>query len=109
MADKQPELTGIVGYVPSAASSLREKIGASGLADVRFEPGNDSILMRVKTEDIIDVVDGSVSGSDRRVHVLLRPGSMVETVIKKFRDVAAIEDPTLSRLSAVSNVSVSFV
>jgi len=106
---KRPELTGVVGYVSRNSKYIREKIGTAGSIDIRFEPGNDKILMRVKTEDITDIIDGTVSGKDQRVHVLLRPSAIVETVIKQFRDVASIEDPTLSRLSAVSSVSVSFV
>ena len=106
---KQPERAGIVGYVEGSISAIRGQIGSVGVADVRFEPGNDNILFRVKTEDIIDVVEGSQSAGNQRVHVLLRPGAIVETVIKQFRDVAAIEDPTLSRLSIRSDVSVSFV
>lgn len=106
---KQPELAGIVGYVQGDSSQIRGMMGNTGFADVRFEPGNDSVLFRVRTEDIVDVVDGSQSGGDQRVHLLLRPGASVETVIKQFRDVAAIEDPTLSRLSIRTDVSVSFV
>ena len=107
---KQPELTGIVGYLPdNTATALKGLAGKKGATDIRFEPGSDKIMMRVKNDDIINVVAGSSSGGETRIHVLLRPGSLVETVVKMFRDVKSIEDPTLSRLSAVSSVSVSFV
>lgn len=107
---KQPELTGVVGYVNnSVAQGLKSSAGCAGVTDVRLQQGNDQVLMRVKNEDISDVIPGTAAASETRVHILLRPGSMVETVVKMFRDVKSIEDPTLTRLTAAASVSVSFV
>ena len=103
----QGDVTGVVGYV-SVSSSKRLK-GKSGTVDLRFERGNDTVLMRVKREDIIDVKVGKKQGNEVRAHVILKPGSVVETVIKALRNVKAIDDPTLTRLTASALVSVSFV
>jgi hypothetical protein len=104
------ELTGVVGYLKSGdVSQLVATAGTQGTVDVRFEPGNENILMRLRTEDITSITPGSLTGGDTRLHILMRPGAVIETVVKMFRDVQAIEDPTFSRLSALSHVSVSFV
>lgn len=101
------ELTGVIGYVPSKGAGRLK--GKKGTVDLRFERGNDKVLMRVRREDIADVRIGETKGGEARAQVILKPGSVVETVIKAFRDVKAIDDPTLSRLTASALVSVSFV
>ena len=110
MSKEITEKTGVVGFVPKdKVSEFKSNVGKDGTVDIRFEPGKDQILMRLKRQDIIEVITGSEIEGDIRLHVLLKPGSHVETAIKSFRDVSGIEDPTLSRLSAASMVSVSFV
>lgn len=110
MEDKKPDQTGLVGYLPKEnVDSFTENAGKDGVAEVRFEPGKNEILMRVKTQDILRIIPAGEHEGDVKVQVLLKPGTHVETVIKAFRNVSGIEDPTLSRLSAASSVSVSFV
>lgn len=101
------DVTGVVGYVP--VNSIRRLKGKSGTVDLKFERGNDKVLMRVKREDIVEVKVGRRQGDEARAQVILKPGSVVETVIKALRDVKAIDDPTLTRLTASALVSVSFV
>lgn len=99
-----------MGYVDDAiATGIMDNVGGAGTTDVRLQQGNDQVLMRVKNEDIVEVIPGSTSNGETRVHLLLRPAALVETVVKMFRDVKSIEDPTLTRLSAAASVSVSFV
>lgn len=105
----EKELTGIVGYVPSDVAASLEEGDCPGSIDFQFEPGNDQVTMRVSAEDITELRRGSDEGGHVRYHVLLREGAPVETAVKMFRDVRAIEDATLSRLTAAANVSVSFV
>lgn len=101
------DVTGVVGYV--SVSSMKRLKGKSGTVDLRFEKGNDKVLMRVKREDIVEVKAGRKQGNEARVQVILKPGSVVETVIKALRNVKAIDDPTLTHLTASALVSVSFV
>jgi len=110
VSDKIADQTGLVGYLPKEnLDAFSESAGKDGVAEVRFEPGKSEILMRVKTQDILRIIPAGEHEGDIKVHVLLKPSTHVETVIKAFRNVSGIEDPTLSRLSAASSVSVSFV
>lgn len=110
MDTNQTELTGVVGYLTEAqAKKLKLAMKKDGTTDLRFEKGNDKILMRIKNSDIRSFSLGKTSKSETKVHLLLSPGSFVETVVKMFRDVKAIDDPTLTRLTAAASVSVSFV
>lgn len=110
MGEDQPEgsQAGIVGYVSSeAADSFGSE--SEGAIELQFEPGNDRITMRVDAAEVVELRKGGEENGFTRFHVLLRPGAKVDTAVKAFRGVQAIDDPTLSRLTAVAEVSVSFV
>lgn len=104
------EAAGFIGYIKDAElQKFKKNIGKPGTTDFHFEPGNKNIMMRVKNKDVLDVKEGGNEKGEIKTQVLLKPKSHVETVVKMFRDIKAIEDPTISRLTATSEVSVSFV
>ncbi len=105
---QQNEVNGVVGYISdNLVYQLTQQSGTT--VDLRFELGNDNIMMRVKTDDIVQVIPGKSEKGETLVQVILKPGSVIETAIKAFRDVKAIDDPTLTRLTSSALVSVSFV
>jgi hypothetical protein len=102
--------TGIVGFLSAQqAEIVRSGNFPDEYVQFEFEPGNENVTMRVRKDDIVDLRPGSESDGYARFHVILKPGSHVETAVKMFRNVNSIEDATLPRLSAAANVSVSFV
>jgi hypothetical protein len=105
----EDQLTGIVGYVPAQRVKALESGNLPETIDFQFEPHNDLVTMRVNSADIVELRKGSDEGGSVRYHVLLKDDAQVETAVKAFRNVNAIEDATLSRLTAAANVSVSFV
>jgi hypothetical protein len=108
--ESKSEHTGVLGYVDDAtAKRLLAKHGESPTVDLRFERGTDTILMRVNTDDIKEIKPGESEKGETLLHVILKDGSQVHTVIKAFRNMKGIQDPTLSRLTAAASVSVSFV
>ena len=103
------DATGIVGFLDEGQANDLDAGNIGADVEFRLEPGNENVTMRVKTEDIVELRRGTESDGHVRYHVLLKPDSHVETAVKMFRNVNAIEDATLSRLTAVADVSVSFV
>jgi hypothetical protein len=105
----QPTKAAVTGYMPQyLANDLLSAIKTEGAIELRFEKGNDEILMRVKHSDVVECGITNEGDGEAKVHLLLRPDSHVETVVKMFQEVDAIEDPTLSRLTPAATVSVSF-
>jgi hypothetical protein len=105
----QPTKASVTGYMPQyLAGDLSNALKQEGVTDLRFEKGNDEILMRVQHSDVLECGVTNEGDGDARVHLILRPNSHVATVVKMFQEVAAIEDPTLNRLTPAAGASVSF-
>lgn len=108
---KQPDQPGVVGFLKEQhAKTLNKNIKeAPLLVELQLEAASDKILFRVKSSDIHEVRLGKSEEGNTRVHLLLKPGSVIDTVVKGLRNIKAIDDPTLSRLTAASTTPVSFV
>lgn len=107
---QQNEHTGVVGYVrDDVAQQLITSKYHEATVDLHFERGSDKIVMRVNREDIVEARPGKSQNGETLLQVILKHGSQVGTLIKAFRDIKAIQDPTLNRLTAAASVSVSFV
>jgi hypothetical protein len=93
------DVNAIVGYLPdAAANALASGQYASGPIEVRLEPGNDNVHVRVDRKDVAGVLVGSSKNGESGVQVFLNDQATVETVTRGLADdlrLRPIKDPFL--------------
>jgi hypothetical protein len=93
------EVNAVVGYLPDAAAkALASGKYSSGPIEVRLEPGNDSMYVRIEPKDIAGVLVGASKKGESGVQVFLNDKAKVETVARGLADdfrLRPIKDPFL--------------
>ena len=93
------EVNAVVGYLPDAAAkALASGNYSSGPVEVRLEPGNDNMHVRIDPKDIAGVLLGASKKGESGVQVFLNDQARVETVAHGFADdfrLRPIKDPIL--------------
>ena len=100
MAQETVEVNAVIGYLPDAAAKeLASGSYASGPIDIRLEPGNDDVHVRIDPQHIAGVLLGASKKGESGVQVFLKDDAKVETVTRvvarDFR-LRAISDPVLT-------------
>ena len=93
------EVNAVVGYLPDAtAKALATGKYSGGPVEVRVEPGNDSMHVRIDPKDIAGVLLGASKKGESGVQVFLNDKAKVESVSRggaeDFR-LRPIKDPIL--------------
>jgi hypothetical protein len=93
------EVNAVIGYLPDdAAKALAFGNYASGTIEVRLEPGNDNVHVRIDPNDVAGVLVGSSKNGESGVQIFLNDKAKVETVARGLADdlrLRAIKDPFL--------------
>lgn len=92
------EVNAVVGYLPDVAAKGLASGMYSGPIEVRVEPGNDSMYVRVNPNDIAGVLVGSSKNGESGVQIFLNEQASVESVTRGLADdfrLRPIKDPFL--------------
>ena len=93
------EVNAVVGYLPDAAAkTLALGNYSGGPIEVRVEPGNDSMNVRIDPKDIAGVLLGASKKGETGVQVFLNDKAKVETLSRGLADdfrLRPIKDPIL--------------
>jgi hypothetical protein len=93
------EVNAVVGYLPDAAAkALASGKYPDGSVEVRLEPGNDNLHVRIDPKDIAGVLLGASKKGESGVQVFLNDKANVETVARGLADdfrLRPIKDPIL--------------
>ena len=106
MSEKEQELNGVAGF---ATKEIIESLGGSGKenVEIRLEAGSDKVKFLISPQDVLEVIQGSDSGDEKFIQVILKPGTHISTHVEMLRDVKNLEDPALARLTATAVSTVS--
>ena len=91
------EVNAVIGYLPDAAAkSLASGKYSSGPIEVRLEPGNDTLQVRIDPKDVAGVLLGASKKGETGVQVFLNEKAKVETLARGLADdFRLIKDPIL--------------
>ncbi|HEV7921973.1 MAG TPA: hypothetical protein VGR02_14395 [Thermoanaerobaculia bacterium] len=93
------EVNAVIGYLPDAAAkALASGKYAEGPVEVRLEPGNDDVHVRIDPRDIAGVLLGASKKGESGVQVFLNDKAKVETVARGLAEdlrLRPIKDPIL--------------
>ena len=93
------EVNAVVGYLPDAAAkTLASGKYSGGPVEVRLEPGNDTLQVRIDPKDIAGVLLGASKKGETGVQVFLNDKAKVETLARGLADdfrLRPIKDPIL--------------
>jgi hypothetical protein len=93
------EVNAVIGYLPDAAAkTLASGKYSGGPVEVRLEPGNDTVHVRIDPKDIAGVLLGASKKGESGVQVFLNDQAKVETVARGLADdfrLRPIKDPFL--------------
>lgn len=92
------EVNAVIGYLPDVAAKGLASGMYSGPVEVRVEPGNDNMYVRINPNDIAGVLVGSSKNGESGVQVFLNDQASVETVTRGLADdlrLRPIKDPFL--------------
>jgi hypothetical protein len=92
------EVNAVIGYLPDAAAkSLATGKYSSGPIEVRLEPGNDTLQVRIDPKDVAGVLLGASKKGETGVQVFLNEKAKVETLARGLADdfLKPIKDPIL--------------
>ena len=77
------EVNAVVGYLPDAAAkALASGKYSGGSIEVRLEPGNDNVHVRIDPKDVAGALLGASKKGETGVQVFLNEKASVETVTR---------------------------
>jgi len=93
------EVNAVIGYLPDAsAKAIASGKYSGGPIEVRLEPGNDTMHVRIDPKDVAGVLLGASKKGETGVQVFLNDKAQVETVARGLADdfrLRPIKDPIL--------------